>query len=1762
MRFKLGGSNANPTIEPVLEKIGVAGQVTGTQSVANSFTNERRNRTQVVSFLTAEEASIVGLNKKLESYDPETLLDVAKHLKVETFSRTDNYRKPHHISQVNVTENGGRRYVYGIPVYNLVQRDFSFTVSGDTDPDMELVSYDYKDSRTKSDHLSENAVKDGYVQVTETPAYAHSFLLSGLLSPDYVDVKGDGISEDDLGTAIKFNYTRVKQNNEWAIHKWRTPHGDAGSANFNAGNRSEVKDDKGIVSYGERESWYMHSIESKTMIAVFRTADRVYDGKSVRDEYGGVNAMDKSSKQLQRIDLYNKADLKRNGEANARPIKSVHFGYSNKLCPGTPENYLNQQSGNNAGKLTLEKIWFTYNGQNRVVNEQYLFSYGTNAADNPSYSRASADRWGNYKPVSANPSGAKNKDYAYTSQTTDKNNEFAGAWSLKKVLLPSGGQLEVEYESDDYAYVQNLRASQMMQVLGLGSSNSSYTNTLYNVFSSGDIVEKDYVFIKTPEACAEKKDVYQKYLDGQTQLAFKIAVTMPGGQFEYIPCYAFFEDYGRLETDKSIIWVKLKRLDGINPISLAAVDYLREQLPAKAFPTYDLSEANLLQAAGSLLKMLLTIGKQLQSPILTLRQEGKAWQLVSEKSFVRINNPKGQKFGGGHRVKSVRVSDNWKAMEGKFNSVYGQTYDYTTEEIFHGATRTISSGVASYEPTIGGEENPFQKIMQVADQLPMGPTSYGAVEMPVLDAFFPAALVGYSKVTVKSLPRPTPLPPGKKSRSGVGRQVTEFFTAKDYPVYYTHSSFDPASDKQTHWSSRFNFFHKSAYDYRALSQGFLVATNDMHGQLKAQSSYAENDPLTRISYTRNYYRNTGEKGLNDKFDFVHVADGGEIKAGNIGIDVELMTDAREFSVKSRSEETQAQVDMFFLGIPFPWFNMHTVTGKTENIYRAVTTTKVINYHAVLDRVVVIDKGSTVSTENLLYDAQTGAVIVSKTNNEFDKPIYNVNYPAYWAFTGMGLASDNIDAVFSGVNFLDGKILGNAVPLSALESGDEVYIINTGAPAIDGCESALASPASTRMLWVYDKNKYAIPANNTRDLYFIDAKGVPYTRAGVSFRIIRSGKRNMLGAVASTVSLMTSPIVKNTVTQKSFLTIAGEAQVINASAADFGEKWQTDNNIIRIVKSVYNPEICDFEDVDDCTGEEEKTVNPYRKGLLGNYRALKSLVFYSERKGKNLSQPLDLSSAGFLDQFQLYWTISGNRLIAVPDAKWVIGNTVSRINSKGMELETYDAMGIYSAAQYGFNKTMPVAIADNARSNEMFAEGFEDASYDEMIRNITLACRGKHVSLPQPVKARDLGFKAHTGQHVLPVAANSTVSTQFPIGAPLNQSPLAFGTRTAPVWSYYVGVGGATDYLRVPPNSYGGEIFESDVTHFADFGSNVVMEFRDNAPSCGQYYDNCNTNNFSGEVEMQTTQYMKVDACGRYNVRFRFDSGLSPFRGTPANGDTASAITSTNQTLEIYTYDGQLIYSKTNVFYIHELDYTTPVDLAIGHYKVVFRFWHRAYQSGTGRQYNLMRDMWTGFFITPPQDSGLPQIGESYESLSSEQCTGLGGVTTSNNMMNPVFSLMPNQKMLFSAWVKGNCNNVTTTCDSKVMLDYEGGSTQVDEFHPTGPMIEGWQRYEGVFTVPQTQASKMNLRLVNSGSSPVYYDDIRMHPFKSNMKSYIYDPVNMRLVAELDANNYASFYEYDFEGTLIRTKAETREGIKTVTETRSAKQKMITDFQQQ
>lgn len=1973
VRFKLGNSTSNPEVLPVLERFNQEGKKIGEQNVINTTPSDRVKRTQVISFLTADETAEIGLEPVIRNYTPataNTLLN-ADTLPYSTILRTDPLkRRGHHISEINVLESDGKKYIYGLPVYNLKQEDYTVTVESTPDYENDLVQISTDEMNVYQPFMT-NSKKDGYKLITKTPAYAHSFLLTGLISPDYVDVTGNGITEDDLGTAVKFNYTKMAHD-----YKWRTPYNTpiAALAHFNDGNLSETRDDKGIVTYGEREAWYMHSIESKTMIALFTVEDR-QDAKGVLGIMNGINSAEGANKRLKQIDLYNKADLRKNGKANAKPVKTVHFEYDYSLCADVPDNTggVEPLTGPNKnlakGKLTLKGIYFTYNGQARAHKNRYVFEYGSA----PAYQKNASDRWGNYKPRSQNPESLKNSIYPYSLQTEATANTNAAAWNLSKILLPSGGQLEVEYESDDYAYVQDRRATRMMSLAYMTyDTTQNKGNYLYDLNDRGKLTDHDIVYINVPDICYSKQEVFNKYLQGINQLAFKLAVNMPNKK-EYITMYANIKNYGFVSNENKI-WIQLHMVDGYSPLTLTSLDYMREHLPAQAYVGYAPEGATGWEEFAQALEGLVEgLKGAFKSPIKFLMGEKKAQTIVLAESFVRLNVPDYKKYGGGHRVKAIRIKDNWEAMTQQYTSVYGQKYDYTKTEIVDGEPKVISSGVASYEPSIGGEENPFQEILRISNRLPLGPANYEAIEMPVMDAFFPAPVVGYSKVTVSSVKSATPAAHGVKSRSGTGKQVTEFYTARDFPVSWDYTRIDPSSDKKQHVPSSFAFFKSYAFDSRAISQGFRVQLNDMHGKIKSQSSYAETDLNSRISYTEYRYRNTGGKGLNEQFDFVHQKTGGEIKPGNMGVDIELMTDTREFTVKSKSTSLQGQMDwfpfaIFQIWLPFIW----PTFSKSENNYRAVTTTKVINYHSIVDSVIAIEKGSAVATKNLLYDAETGNTILTRTNNEFDRPVYQTTYPAYWAYSGMGPAYKNIDARIAGVSFLDGKISGltNQEIQTFFESGDEIYI-KAGSLA-SACDGIKLSDASVKRIWVMDKNKdYSSLTNPNPDFIFIDANGIPYTRSNVTMRIVRSGKRNILSAqLQNFVSLSTPDSVVGGKRVLVFESVK-DKNVLNSSAMEYKEKWQTDKDVIKRLKMIPQPDItqganlivngdfsagytgfssnyvvgnnpgtyqikpavngcvdhttgtgnmmvvdgsttpasttttpatwtvwaqtvtvvpnrvysfsmwaqavyhnnpsllrvyinnveftqlqltttcawlnaskywnsltatsayiriicvgtsssgndfalddisfnslaqpsCDVNELPDCTGYLEKQINPYRKGLLGTFRSHRSMLFYGERvQGQNaIETPTAIDKDGTLAGFLPYWNFNvNNNLTPVVSPKWVWNSEITRVNARGLELETRDAMDIYTAAQYGYAKNLPIAITNNSKINEMAYNGFEDVDYKEALNkgSVDVCTNNQHFYFDKTavVNTETVGFNAHTGKNMIRVNASGEIKSTFSANIPANYFPLEFKKDTT---KFLYETGG--NMIEIPAvmtkMNYWNRPEQESYWAYADGGNrlpssgpNHSVEMRPETADdefTGYRYKYSTSGMQWGAGQTPPNEFIfKFNSSSTQNATWTVNNSIGYEYHNLSNyiqlpNDATFLIKKTVRSTGAFSYtfpklDFEILddkgdpvpylYLKTDFkmtpgSLIEEVMYYT-VCLKRGRYKI-----NASNYAQQNVQCNTYSCVYTGNFYNELKFEGVTNP-VSYKSLTtSGGCIFTRPIAGDESMLNPVFqpSYSYDKKMLLSAWVREQRANPYEKggyTNGKVRLVFRsiyGGVMGSYDFPASGPVIEGWQKIEGEFSVPSYSATVEVILLNNSSSIPVYFDDIRIHPLSGNMKSYVYDPVNLRLVAELDANNYATFYEYDEEGGLIRTKAETYEGVKTIKETRSANQKTITNIQ--
>ncbi|MGX5816617.1 DUF5977 domain-containing protein [Chitinophaga lutea] len=1091
--------------------------------------------------------------------------------------RVGGLRKGNHLSEITVLNPDGKRYVYGLPVYNIKKREATYAVNGDAaDKAGGVVKY-----LASQDSPANNTLYDQFYNAEEVPAYAHAFLLTGIVSPDYVDVKSDGITDDDIGSAVKFNYTRTADLSQ--PFGWRAPYSD--SVSYNPGLRTDIRDDRGSYAYGEKELWYLHSVESKNMIATFTLEDRE-DMRSINR--AGQKSNTHQAKRLKEINIYTKADFRKHNVL-ARPVKTVIFDYSYELCRGI------NGVADTTGKLTLKGVWFTYNGNRQNKKDYYQFRYN---GVNPDFHGQASDRWGTYKDPAQNPGSVSgniltNEEFPYSIQDSVQAAKNAGAWALDEIIMPSGGRLKVTYESDDYAFVQHKRAAQMFKIAGFaGSAPSQLSDLKHELYGA----TKDYHFVgvNVSRAVTSKNEVLKWYLEGIEKTYFKLFVKMPsdkwGSGFEYIPTYAQLDldgGYGFINNGKTI-WFKVKPVDkdgapfgDMSPFAKSAIQFLKENLPSKAYPGTEVGD-NLgpLQAAQMLFAQVDNIWNAAVNYDATARMRRWARNIDTSRTLVRLNNPYFKKYGGGHRVKKIEVFDNWESMTGQRESTYGQEYAYTTTREVNGVKMTISSGVAAYEPGVGAEENPWRQPIEYSQQIaPLAPVSLGYSEEPLGESLFPGASVGYSVVKVRSIHN-------KKVRSATGYDETRFYTTYDFPTYVERSSL--ALGLKRFKPGLSNFLRINARHYVGLSQGFKVELNDMNGKLKSQASYADTGTVP-LQFSGYYYKVENPR-LEQKrlvntamtMDASGVVD----TATTIGKDIELMMDMREQRSVTNANNISINTDAFAIGvIPALLPSLINLAQREETKYRSVGATKVINRHGVQDSVVVIEKGSKVLTRNLVFDAESGSPVLTSIQNEFDDPVYQFQFPAGWAYDGMAGAYKNIDARFIGIDIQDGRIPleRNIIMKKFLAPGDELLVgtaVRTGGTV---CAPQYAAFPVMRKVWVVNAN-HLQGDDAPVDLVFIEKDGKPFSGYAVNMRVIRSGRKN-ISASAGDVASRREPLARRG-DGRLVLSLGDQTEILQASAAEFSDVWKvTDRKLSRTVTDCVPQSYANYlAAIGDCGGK--------------------------------------------------------------------------------------------------------------------------------------------------------------------------------------------------------------------------------------------------------------------------------------------------------------------------------------------------------------------------------------------------------------------------------------------------------------------------------------------------------------------------------------------------------------------------------------------------
>jgi hypothetical protein len=1564
VRFKLGKTSGYLQGEYKLENEMLYDENNPAFSSVPLTTQDIDRRNTDIRYLTNNMSYDFGFSRiengncGVKFYDPST-----SSWNNKNYNFDDNL-----ISEIQVTQPGGTKYIYGLPAYNENHSDILSSTSATGDHQTDYVDLDGDDHET-----TENRIWNK----TDYPTYAHSWLLTSVVAADYIDYDDViGPSDGDRGYWVKFNYTRTDND-----YRWRIPYR---GANFIEGNKGDDDDNMATVSTGTKELYYIKTIETKTHVAVFYISPR-YDARGAvnwDDDLAGTAGYGGYMQKLDSIELYSKneyySDCGRTTiNTNAKPLQTVVLKYDYSLC----QNVLNNDgggTGNAGGKLTLKEVYFTSENSKRGKLSPYKFTY----QNNKNYDIRNMDRWGNFKAnvgageLYGTSTNYPYKDFPYTEQPRAIDNPDyippTSQWALSQVDLPTGGIFHIEYEANDYAYVEGKPAMRMFDIIGIGNAINATTGEIEDdgwyssstSLSGGDTrphrLKSTATYGKLENKVSGVNDGYRiyfeledpilsslnpgsisniicnNYLKGIDKIWFRNLTVLQKNSDEGLD---YVEGYAEIVTNQcgnsnyfgacasenatsgyyDIGYITVKEVPlqenrgGIakcNPMSGLALTHMKFERPEIMHPQ-QVSGNNAINLFSSLILLAPSLlGDAIQMLIgynlfAFGTGHGKFIKLNGN-SIIKLYDPDQRKYGNGARVKKLFITDNWSNSSANDDvSSYGQEYIYT----LNGESDGISSGVA-YEPSIGAEESALRKPVEYSESHFLASDQTMFVDEPVLESYYPGASVGYSKVTVKSIaPEEAENFSINIDNTAAPISVYEFYTPKDFPVY--GDATDVSSDKPLIRVVLVPGFYSDLRIKKARSQGYSIVTNDMAGKSKSVSSYKRNSDgtlgslLTQQQFIYNTITPYSENGNNKLSSEVQalIPDSGDsdvnFRTAYFGQTVDLFTERNE----SRNDNWSGGLEVNIELAPIAPIFIPTVSHN-EFSFKTVVTHKIIHRSGILTKVIAKTDQSTITTENLAFDPNTGQPLLTSVIDQYETPVYNLSYPAHWYYQNMGpsyinssLALGNVTVSSPGA--MSGTEITNSIDRFTI--GDKLFVSGlSGGPYFAHVVLIDDSPSSEKV-------------------YCILEDGTPLPNGTASIKMMESGYKNMqpVSSGGVTFKQLDDFSLANTQTVTKF----DFDKIINASAVEFSDEWQTECLI------------CSTE-----SGTLSNVINPFVEGIKGLWRMKNSYGFSTKR-----NYPGNSVEDGFYDEFvQFPWRNPDNR-----DDRWISGGTVTKYSPFGFELENRDALGNYSAALYGYDNSLPVAVAVNSRFNEIMAENFEDYTCQACID------KSGHKDVFKSYISNNEG---HSGKSSLKVGA-SNIST--------------------------------------------------------------------------------------------TIALLDTTVCNNYEG---YDHEITLERG----------------------------------------------------------------------EFNLDTD---------------------YE---WEECECLGR-----------FSLLKDKKYLVSAWVKWDPNtpNRFTTYNgkTKIRVTYTGTSnpTTYVDLVPTGKIIEGWQKIEGEFELPSdvTNAVFTFYNLDNSNGD-VFFDDLRVLPFYGNMNTYVYNGNNYKLVAELDENNYATFYIYDEAGNLVMMKKETAEGIKTITEGRS------------
>lgn len=1636
-----------------------------------------------------------------------------------------------------VLGNNGVRWIYALPVMNVQQREVICS------HDLHNEASCYKNVELLTDQNALNGDEgttpkykhpqtNEYLDEKKIPAYAHSYMLTSVVGTDYADVDDIvGPSDGDVGYWMKANYVQTTDQ-----YQWRAPFF---GANYLEGQKNVKDDNNASFSWGERENYLPASIETKTHIAYFYISPRD-DARGAHDYIQNENSPNTEkygaySYKLDRIELYSKKELQAGGTPEA--LKKIHFEYTYELCPGVENN------ATGGGKLTLKKVWFTYEGSSRGALSPYQFSYG----DNPNayaYDYLSVDRWGGYRGTGVDICNAAENPYVPQGTAAKSDlDEYIAAWHLKEITTPSGATIELELERDDYAYVQDKVATQMMKVKSvLPDEVNKRCRVYFDVDASIDTNEEldqfvaDLPVVKNPMKenpilglpfVPNTEDAYLKqvYLKARVDLTSGIN-PIDQETWEDVSIYAFlskdvngreihFATAGVAYIDLEYAKIKTQEAD---PISVFSWMHLKGGLPRRIYGA-DLGAQKPEDLITSLYAVSASFDALLKGYYKFARSWGFGRDIDFNKTFVRLNTPTKVKYGGDIRVKQVTLKDQWNTDE---ISTIGVTYDYTTKDE---KGNIISSGVAENEPSIGYDACPLHYANIFYEWDVFGNNNQINIDvLPLNQSYYPGAKVCYSKVTVRSIASNIAkgISEGTNNASAndlaqgfgkTGQTVNEFYTCKDFPIIAASTNLSkqataPWLTQALNALMSLSPISINNHQYTG-TQGYSIEMNDMHGKPKKVTTYAQNadgsiseEPLTYVKYVyrakervKAGYNPNNEDivyGLDNEVD-VLVNDnpiaGVVTEKRLMGVEQEFFMDSQKNFSESSGGGFQFNTDVLWLfppitvPIPIPNVNIHQYTTQTA------VTNKIIKRHGILKETIAYDGQSRIVTTNLVYNQYTGQPLLTTVDNQLGGKIYNYSIPADFAHSTMGAASENW-----------GSQLKGSLTATGCTSGYYEFVNTTGQPykLIVGDEFILTesvpqqgqSMGYNKMRAVYMGKLKNNSGQLTEQFDVIGGTLSTNTNASVHLRNTRSGNRNLLTATVAQYSSVDTDADDDT-DDGNPLTNRTSASCI-AEVVSFAETTVNSQNVVEL--SPVNGPLLPYQTINNVLSA---SANAYRDHWTMEAQA-------NCNPATAITNPYLLGEKGV-------WRMESSYAY-VDHRKQVPMTSIGSVDIK--QSGTVDNVPLYNWSNPFF---------EYCQNKWMRTEDITQYNRDG-----------------DPVEARDVigNYQAEIyGLNDNLVIAKGANARYYEMGFESFEEPnRAADIQTVANNGYY-----SEGNLNFFPK---GASCASTLKHQESYRLSYPMP----APSSGSSY------------LLVREPYEKAAASDPHSALSAVHLNLVNQEGkeTQVTVDAAQVqvfpVVLSVPRLQVPGLGIILDESTQSDFTVYKVDFSRlncPPNWSSGTY------WSGHVTLEYKDKLVLPSDIYTsGGLSCASIVKGFAHTGNYSLKLFESKGANCGALTFPQRSLH----LEAGQEYVISFWMSKFSDQSYTL--GEMGFDYSvnpyfsielGVGNNVVQLTPSGPMIEGWQKVEAKFTYSGDPLDKyLRFKITTSDDviNPLLIDDVRVFPADGHIQTYVYDPIDYKLRATLDDNNYATFYIYNPEGDLIAVKRETERGIKTIQESRN------------